>query len=149
MEYPPLRPPTDDTIETPVTPEPPPTPPAIPNLADEIRRAVREELADAGYTAVDGIEIAERWEGGKMILQPGREGLQDKEIPIETFFHKIVMARERLRLLEQKINNHPKLVDADRVELQNYISRVYGSFTTFNLLFDNRVDWFIGAKTER
>lgn len=88
------------------------------------------------------VELGERWEGGEMTLTPGKEGLQSKSIPIETFFHKIVMARDRLRVLEQNINSHPKLTDEEKVNLQQYISRIYGSFTTFNILFKNKEDQF-------
>ena len=88
------------------------------------------------------VELGERWEGGEMTLTPGKEGLQSKSIPIETFFHKIVMARDRLRVLEQNINSHPKLTDEEKVNLQQYISRIYGSFTTFNILFKNEEDQF-------
>ena len=88
------------------------------------------------------VELGERWEGGEMTLTPGKEGLQSKSIPIETFFHKIVMARDRLSVLEQNINSHPKLTDEEKVNLQQYISRIYGSFTTFNILFKNKEDQF-------
>ncbi len=111
---------------------------------EEVRQAVADELRTAGISAGD-IAIGARWEGGEVVLKPGREGVQEKTIPIETFFHKVVMARERLRVLEQRINNHPKLTDADRLELQDYITRIYGSFTTFNVLFADRADWFVGS----
>ena len=88
------------------------------------------------------VELGERWEGGEMTLTPGEEGLQSKSIPIETFFHKIVMARDRLRVLEQNINSHSKLTEEEKVNLQQYISRIYGSFTTFNILFKNEEDQF-------
>jgi hypothetical protein len=119
------------------------------NVVDQMRRGVRDDLVTAGLLSAGQIELAPRWDGGDLILRPSKEGQQEKVIPIETFFHKIVMAREKLRVLEQKINNHPKLNDTDRVELQEYITRVYGSFTTFNLLFDDRGDWFVGAGSER
>lgn len=114
-------------------------------LPDELRPAFREELRQSGLAASGEVEIAPRWMGGEILLRPGREGLQEKPIPIEAFFHKVVMARERLRVLEQRINNHPKLNDAERLELQEYITRIYGSFTTFNVLFADRLDWFVGS----
>jgi len=75
-------------------------------------------------------------------LKPGEEDLQSKEIPIDTFFHKIVMVRDRLRVLEQNINSHEKLSDSDKVHLQQYVSRIYGSLTTFNILFAKKEDHF-------
>jgi hypothetical protein len=115
----------------------------------KIRRGLREDLADAGLIPAGDIELAERWQGGELILKPGREGLQEKALSLESFFHKIVMVRERLRVLEQKINSHPKLNDAERVELQEYITRIYGSFTSFNVLFDDRIHWFVGQSGDR
>lgn len=93
------------------------------------------------------IEMAERWEGGHLILKPGNEATQSKEVPIDTFFHKIVMVRERLRVLEQNINNHEKLDDQDRLHLQQYITRAYGSLTTFNVLFASKNDHFKGQSS--
>jgi hypothetical protein len=90
-------------------------------------------------------EIGERWAGGQLVLRPGRAGTQEKIVPIETLFRKIVNVRERLRVLEQRINNHPKLTDSDRLELQDYISRIYGSLTTFNVLFADPADRFVGT----
>lgn len=113
-----------------------------------VRRGVQEGLVEAGLAPKDP-DIASRWEFGQLILKPGKEGLQEKSISIDSFFHKIVMVRERLRVLEQKINSHPKLEDVDRVELQDYITRVYGSLTTFNILFADREDWFVGSTGER
>ena len=83
-----------------------------------------------------------------MILKPGDAGLASKSIPIETFFHKIVMARDRLRVMEAQINAHKVLSDTEKVELQQYITRIYGSFTTFNVLFRDKQDFFVGQKGE-
>jgi len=90
--------------------------------------------------------IADRWTGGHLVLKPGRMGTQEKTIPIEDFFRKIIAVRERLRVLEQRINSHPKLADEDRLQLQEYITRAYGSLTTFNLLFADPEDRFTGTK---
>ena len=80
------------------------------------------------------------------MLKPGREGLQEKEVPIDVFFKKIVSIRDRLRVLEQQVNSNDKLSDADKLGLQQYITRCYGSLTTFNVLFDSREDWFVGER---
>lgn len=88
------------------------------------------------------VELAGKWDGGTLIMQPGNRDLQSKEVPIDAFFHKIVMVRDRLRVLEQNINSHEKLNDADKVHLQQYISRIYGSLTTFNILFADKEDHF-------
>lgn len=94
--------------------------------------------------SLETVPLGDRWIKGKMIIQPSDPGLQNKEIPIDTFFHKIVMMRDRLRVLEQNINVHKKLDDEDKVNLQQYITRCYGSMTTFNLLFRNKEDYFSG-----
>jgi len=90
-------------------------------------------------------EIADRWSGGQLVLRPGKAGTQEKVVPIESFFRKIIAVREKLRVLEQRINAHPKLTDEDRLQLQEYITRIYGSLTTFNVLFADPADRFIGT----
>ena len=93
------------------------------------------------------IPLGDKWKGGTIILKPGREDLQSKEIPINTFFHKIVMLRDRLRVMEQKINTSKGLDDVDKVALQQYITRIYGSLTTFNVLFEDKEDQFVGDRS--
>jgi hypothetical protein len=91
------------------------------------------------------VPLAPRWEGGKITLVPGNDS-QSKEIPLDSLFHKIVMIRDRLRTLEQKLNAHPKLSDAEKVDMQQYVTRCYGSLTTFNVLFRDKADQFTGEK---
>lgn len=94
------------------------------------------------------VALGNKWLGGSLILKPLEEGMQLKEIPIETFFHKIVMVRDRLRVLEQQINAHKVLTDEEKVDLQQYITRAYGSLTTFNVLFKSVDDQFKGSGKE-
>ena len=92
------------------------------------------------------VDLGDRWKGGTMILKPDDDSLKPKEIPIESFFHKIVMVRDRIRVMEQRINSS-KLTDEEKVDLQQYITRIYGSLTTFNILFKNKEDYFVGEKS--
>ena len=93
------------------------------------------------------IAIGDKWKGGKMILDPGQAGLASKEVPIDVFFHKIVMLRDRLRVMEQKINSS-NIEEIEKVDLQQYITRIYGSLTTFNVLFKSTSDYFVGEKSK-
>lgn len=92
------------------------------------------------------VPLGDKWIGGKMLLQPADKNLKPKEIPVDDFFHKIVMLRDRLRVLEQNINSNKKLTDEEKVNIQQYITRCYGSLTTFNVLFKNKEHWFTGEK---
>ena len=109
----------------------------------EFRRVLRQVLAEE--LGIGDAELGQRWQGGELVIKPGREGTQEKRVPIESFFHKIVMIRDKLRVLEQKINGHDMLTDGDKVQLQQYITACYGSLTTFNLLFADRDVGFAGA----
>lgn len=93
------------------------------------------------------VKLGDRWIGGTMLLQPADKSLKPKEIPIDDFFHKIVMLRDRLRVMEQQINAHKKLTDEEKVNLQQYITRIYGTLTTFNVLFRDKEKWFVGEKS--
>ena len=95
------------------------------------------------------VPIGDKWIGGIMSLQTADKSLKPKEIPIDDFFHKIVMLRDRLRVLEQNINSHKKLTDEEKVNIQQYITRCYGSLTTFNVLFKNKEHWFVGDKSSK
>lgn len=94
------------------------------------------------------VHISEKWKNGKIILVPSDSSMKNYEMTIDTFFHKIVMVRDRLRVLEQRINSSDKLDDTDKVEMQQYITRSYGSLTSFNILFKNKADNFVGEKTK-
>ena len=93
------------------------------------------------------VPIGDKWIGGTMSLQTADKSLKPKEIPIDDFFHKIVMLRDRIRVMEQQINAHKILSDEDKVNLQQYITRIYGTLTTFNVLFKNKEHWFVGDKS--
>ena len=94
------------------------------------------------------VPLGDKWLNGMMLLQPADKTQKPKEIPIDVFFHKIVMVRDRLRVLEQNINAHKVLTDEDKIDLQQYITRIYGSLTTFNVLFKYTEDHFKGAGKE-
>ncbi len=113
----------------------------MPQIEKTLRK-ILSEFADLQGT----IDIGEKWKGGTLILQPEDKSLKPKEIPVETFFHKIVMIRDRVRVMEQQINAHSVLSDAEKVDLQQYITRIYGSLTTFNVLFKHQDDYFVGEK---
>lgn len=118
----------------------------------ELRIPLAHLIRDTTHAVVDalGLEqkdvtvegLASRWQRGNLIMQPSDASLQPKEVPLEIFFHKIVMIRNNLRVLEQKVNASDKLTEADKFELQQYVTRCYGSLTTFNILFKNKADQF-------
>ena len=112
--------------------------------ADEFREVLREVLRDE--LGMSNAPIGARWEGGEVILKPGKDGTAEKRIPIDSLFSKVVMIRDKLRVLEQKINAHPKLGAEEKVAMQGYITGCYGSLTTFNVLFANKGDSFVGQK---
>jgi len=103
-----------------------------------LRRVIREE------TGLTSVAPAEKWRGGDLVLRPGKPGVQEKSWPIETFFHKVVMLRNRLRTLEQQVNASD-LPDDQKVKIQSYITGCYGSLTSFNVLFADEEDRFVGA----
>lgn len=115
---------------------------------DEIETAL-ENVLDRKSDISEVVELGNRWSGGTLIIKPGSDDLQSKEVPIETFFHKIVMVRDRLRVMEQQINAHKVLTDEQKVDLQQYITRIYGSLTTFNILFKYTSDQFKGEGKEK
>lgn len=109
----------------------------------EVERSLREILKKwNGISEI--VPIADKWKGGTMVLQPADSNLSSKEIPIDTFFHKIVMLRDRLRVMEQKINSSKELDESLKIDLQQYITRCYGSLTTFNVLFKSNSQNFKG-----
>lgn len=109
---------------------------------EKMLKSVLEKYSDIGPK----VSIADKWKGGKLVLEPGTQ-TQNKEVPIDTFFNKIVMVRDRVRVMEQKINSS-NLEQSEKIEMQQYITRIYGSLTTFNVLFKNQSDYFVGEKTK-
>lgn len=112
--------------------------PADADLERMLRRIIREE------TGLTPVAPAEKWRGGELVLRPGKPGVQEKSWPIESFFHKVVMLRNRLRTLEQQVNAS-ELPDDQKLKLQSYITGCYGSLTSFNVLFADEGDRFVGA----
>ena len=108
-------------------------------LVAALQDALREEM---GFTDVD---LAGKWEGGDLVIRSTRGAPREKVIPIESFFRKIVMVRDRLRVIEQKINAHRRLAESEKVVLQQYITKAYGTLTTFNFLFRHPEDRFVGG----
>lgn len=128
----------------------------------EIIEAVEDEVDSVSFFEVESIlrsvlkkwsdvseivPIGDKWKGGKLILEPGDTNLKSKELPIDSFFHKIVMVRDRIRVMEQKINSS-NLDEQEKIDLQQYITRMYGSLTTFNVLFKNKSQQFVGSRSK-
>ena len=124
--------------------------PAATPLPEDLLSMTREEFQDVIREAlrdeVRPTPLAPKWEGGAMILKPRDPALQPKEMPLDHLFHKVVLIRDRLRVLEQKINAAEKLSDAEKVDLQQYVTKCYGTLTTFNVLFRDERDRFVGEK---
>ena len=113
-------------------------------LKQFVESMLESVLGRLGYEGPNAVveQLGARWHKGKAVLHPADATLTTKEVPLEVFFHKVVGIRNQLRVLEQKVNGHPNLTDGEKVEMQQYISRCYGSLTTFNLLFKNKEDQF-------
>jgi len=113
-------------------------------LKQFVEQTLDTALRKLGLEKPDAVvtQLGLRWHGGRLVMHPADTALQPKEVPLETFFHKIVMVRNNLRVLEQKINAHEKLSDGEKVEMQQYITKSYGSLTTFNVLFKEKEEQF-------
>ena len=143
----------DDGSKRAVAPEPSGLEPAEPQVAVSglsvpltqfVGQTLEAAIEKLGLQKPDSVveKLGLRWHGGKVVLHPADPTLQTKEVPLEVFFHKVVMVRNNLRVLEQKINAHEKLSDGEKVEMQQYITKSYGSLTTFNVLFKEKEDQF-------
>lgn len=111
---------------------------------EEFRKVLREVLLDE--LGVRDVALGERWQGGEVVIMPGKPGTLEKRVPIDNFFRKVVLIREKLRVLEQRINAHPTLADEEKIAIQQYITACYGTLTTFNALFaDPAAEGFRGA----
>ena len=143
----------DDGSKRAVAPEPSGLEPAEPQVAVSglsvpltqfVGQTLEAAIEKLGLQKPDSVveKLGLRWHGGKVVLHPADPTLQTKDVPLEVFFHKVVMVRNNLRVLEQKINAHEKLSDGEKVEMQQYITKSYGSLTTFNVLFKEKEDQF-------
>ncbi len=115
-----------------------------PVSAGDLKKAISMVLDEYGLLPAP-VEMGAKWVGGSIILKPGSDSLQSKEIPMDVFFKKIIMVRDRLRVLEQNVNSHNGLTEEDKVHMQQYITKAYGSLTTFNVLFADKADFFVGS----
>ena len=113
---------------------------------DEFRQVLRDVIREE--LGIDTPAMGERWRGGEMVLMPGKDGTQEKRMPIDAVFNKVVMIRDKLRVLEQKINGHKGLSAEEKVQMQTYITGCYGSLTTFNVLFRDRDEGFSGQSSK-
>jgi len=114
-----------------------------PAQGDPLKTALREVLDEYGFGGAAA--LAGKWEGGSIVVRPAKEGLKEHVLPIDALLHKVVMVRDRLRVLEQKLNASPRLSDVEKVELQQYVTRCYGSLTSLNFLFREEADRFQGS----
>lgn len=122
-------------------------PPATEAITIEVVEQALKNVLEK-FSDINGkVELGQKWVKGILIFEPNDTSLKAHEIPVETFFHKVVMLRDRLRVMEQQINAHKVLTDEEKVHLQQYITKIYGSLTSFNFLFKNKEDYFVGEKS--
>lgn len=115
---------------------------------EEVKALLRQIIKNQNdLMGLKDSELANKWQGGKIVLHPGDDKMKSVDLPIEHLFKKVISVREKLRVLEQKINNHPNLSSAEKIELEQYITRCYGSLTTFNILFKYQDDKFKGQSS--